>query len=303
MRPNLTFSKFGGFPVAIALSVIILGTSCQKSSVTEKQSSDNSLNQQKLDLTNTLIEASGSDEENFDMVMEDDGPADASNVSNAKVSGKTVTYSPSKDVYPHSKTIDFGTGFTNPKGVTKSGKVIITYYDAVADAGGKYTVTTYDNYYINGVHIEGSIQINKIKNENGKYVYLHVIHKTISDAAGNLKDYNSNAKWTVIDWKGGTNNAYEIEAHTEGNETYNGIEANNFKTDVDENNPVIKPFDCRRVQGGLTAEIHLAKGKIKDLVEYIDYGNGECDDIATLSINGGPAQVVTLPLRFWPLNL
>ena len=148
-----------------------------------------------------------------------------------------------------------------------------------------------------------SIQINKIKNGTGKDVYLHTIHKTISDAAGNLKDYNSNAKWTVIDWKGGTNNAYEIEAHTEGNETYNGIEANNFKTDVDENNPVIKPFDCRRVQGGLTAEIHLAKGKIKDLVEYIDYGNGECDDIATLSINGGPAQVVTLPLRFWPLNL
>jgi hypothetical protein len=43
------------------------------------------------------------------MNMEDDEPADASNVSNAKVSGKRYLL-PSKDVY---KTIDFGTGFTN----------------------------------------------------------------------------------------------------------------------------------------------------------------------------------------------
>jgi len=314
MKPNLTFSKFAAFPVATALAVIILGISCQKSSVTENQSSDNFLNQQKLDVTNALVEASGSDEENFELVMEDEN-AEASNVSNAKVAespvtyspskfvGRTVTYSPSKNVYPHTKTIDFGAGFTSANGVTKSGKIIITYYDAAADAQGKYSVTTYDNYYVNGSHIEGSIQVNKIKNGTGKDVYLHIIHRTISNAAGNLKDYNGNAKWTVIDWKGGTNNAYEIAAHTEGKETYNGIGANNFKTDIDDNNPVIKPFSCNnRVQGGLTAEIHLAKGKVKDLVEYIDYGNGECDNIATLSINGGAATEVTLPLHFWPLN-
>jgi hypothetical protein len=154
MKPDLTFSRLSVFPVLTILSIII-GTSCQKSSVTEKQSSDNAFNQQKLDVTNMLIEASRSDEENFDMVMENDEYTDASNVSNAKTAGKTVTYTPSKDVYPHTKTIDFGAGFTNPKGVTKSGKVIITYYDNATDPEGKYTLTTYDNYYIDGIHIEG----------------------------------------------------------------------------------------------------------------------------------------------------
>jgi hypothetical protein len=130
-----------------------------------------------------------------------------------------------------------------------------------------------------------------------------VISKKVSDVAGDVKEYNSNATWTVIDWQNGKNNAYEITAHTVGKETYNGIEANNFKTDVDEAKHIIKPLDCRRVQGGLTAEIHLAKGKVKDLIEYLDYGNGDCDDIAILSVNGAPAEEVTLPLRFWPLNL
>jgi len=302
MKPNLTLSKFSLLPIVTVLGVIIIGISCQKSSVTEKQS-DNSLNQQKLNVTNSLIEASTSDEDNFNMVMENDESMDALNVSNAKVAGKTVTFSPSKHVYPHTKTIDYGAGFTDSKGVTKSGKVIITYYDAATDAEGRYTFTTYDNYYVDGIHIEGSIQINKVKNGTGQYVYLHTIHKTVSDATGDVKDYNANATWTVINWQGGKNNAYSITVHTAGKETYNGIEANNFRTDGDDAKPIIKPLQCKRVQGGLTAQIHLAKGKVKDLSEYLDYGNGECDDIATLSVNGGPAQVITLPLRFWPLNL
>jgi len=304
MKSKLTFSRVAVFPLITALSVIVFGISCQKSSVAENPSSDNSFNQQKLDITNMLIEASASDEENFDMVMENDESTNASNVSNAKTAGKkTVTYSPSKDVYPHTKTIDFGTAFTNPKGITKSGKVIITYYDNATDPQGKFTLTTYDNYYISGVHIEGSIQVNRVKNAAGKFVYLHIISKKVSDATGDVKVYNSNATWTVIDWQDGKNNAYEITAHATGKETYNGIEANNFQTDVDEAKHIIKPFDCKRVQGGLTAEIHLAKGKVKDLTEYLDYGNGDCDDIATLSVNGAPAEEVTLPLRFWPLNL
>ena len=192
------------------------------------------------------------------------------------------------------------------KGVTRSGKVIITYYDAAEEAAGKYTFTEYENYYVDNIHIEGTIQINKIKNGTGQDVYLTTSHKTISDANGNIKDYSANAKWTVISWQDGTDNAYEITGHTIGNETYNGIEANNFKTDIDENNPVIKPFTCKRVQGGVIAEINLgkvAKDQPNKLEEYLDYGTGDCDDIATLSVNGGESVVVTLPLRFWPLNL
>ena len=302
MKPNLTFSRLSIFPIVAVLSVIIIGISCQKSAVTEKQPSGNSSNQQNLDITNTVIEASASDEENFDMIMEDES-VDASNVSNAKASKKTITYTPSKDVYPHIKVIDFGEGITDAKGVTKSGKVIITYYNAAAVVNGKFTQTTYSNYFVNGVHIEGSIQVNKIKNKKGQDVYVHTIQKTISDANGNVKDYHCNARWTVINWQNGINNAYKITSHTIGKETYNGIEASHFQTDVDEATPVIKPFTCKRVQGGLTAKIHLAQGNPNDLVEYLDFGNGDCDDIATLSVNGGTAQEVTLPLRFWPLNL
>jgi len=291
MKPNLTFSKFSLFPAATVLAAIVLGSSCQKS---DRQISNVSLNQQRLEVTNTVVEATSDDEENFELVMEDQ-TTESANVSNAVVAGKTVTYSPSKDVYPHTKTIDYGNG---ENGGNKRGKIVITYFDSKADANGKFSVTTYQDYYANNAHIEGSIQINKIKNGSGQKVFLHLIDKKIT-TNGNVKDFKSNSKWTVIDWKGGSSNAYQIEEHSTGKQTYNGV-ALSFVTDTDKDNPIIKPFDCKRVQGILNSKLNLGKGNKLD--EVVDYGNGECDNIVTLSINGGTPKEVTLPLRFWPLN-
>jgi len=316
MKPNLTFSKLFSGAIITLLSIAVIGTSCKKSGADVKPSSGNTVNEQKLGATNNIVDASGSDEENFDMVMGNGDYADVSDaasnavsttLSNAKSSGRTITYAPSKDVYPYTKTIDYGLGFTDAKGVTRSGKLIITYYDPTKDFFGKYSVTTYDNFYVDGIHVEGTAQINKTKSLNGKDVYVHLIHKTVSNADGDVKDYYAGATWTVIDWNGGTNNAYEISlATTVGTETYNGVESNGFATYVDDAHPVILPIGCKRVQGVVIADIHLAGAPNADLIqlqEKIDYGTGDCDDTATLSINGSEPETVTLPLRFWPLNL
>jgi hypothetical protein len=294
MKSNLTPLRLTLLPAAAVLATVILGTSCQKS---DRQISSASLTGQKLEVTNTAVDASNAEEENFDLVMEDVNPGSV-NVSDVVAGGRTITYSPSKDVYPHTKTIDYGTGFVNGIATKKSGKVIITYYDPKADASGKYAVTTYDNYYSNGVHIEGSIQINKIKNGSGQQVYLHLIDKKFTDANGNVKDFKCNSKWTVIDWQGGSQNAYQKDEHATGTETYNGIEGN-FVVDTENGNLIIKPFDCKRVQGALDFKINLGKGNKLD--EVLDYGNGVCDDVATLTTNG-VSKEVTLPLNFWPLN-
>lgn len=313
MKSRLTFSKFS----TILLSAIVMGTSCQKSAVTGASTSANAANTQKLNATNNALNASGSDDENFDMIMDDGSYADVSdNVSNAVASslsnataqtGKIITYSPSKDVYPHTKTIDYGSGWTSADGGTRSGKILVTYYAPKTEAEGKYTSTTYDNYYVNGVQIQGSIQVNKIKNGTGQTVYLSIGHKTLSTADGDIKDFNINSKRTLIDFQGGIQNAYEIDQQTEGSEIYNGVESNHFKTYTDDSNPIIKliHYKCR-VQGGLIAQAHLThveKGNPNDLDEYLDYGNGTSDNIATLSINGGDAETVLLPMQFWPLQL
>jgi hypothetical protein len=89
--------------------------------------------------------------------------------------------------------------------------------------------------------------------------------------------------------------------HAEGKETLGNVQANNWQSDIDKNNVVIKPQSCkRRVEGGVIVKINI-KGS-NTLNEYLDYGDGSCDNLATLNINGGEPQLVSLPLRFWPLN-
>jgi len=309
MKSKLTFSKIS----TILLSAIVMGTSCQKSAVTGTSSSNNAANTQKLNATNTALDAAGSDDENFDMVMGYGSYADASDdvsnavansMSNATVeTGRIITYSPSKDVYPHTKIIDYGAGWTDA-GITRSGKVVITYYAPKAEAEGKFTYTTYDNFYVNGVQHQGNVQVNKVQNGNGQTVYLSIVHKTLSTADGDIKDFNSTSKRTLIDFQGGIQNAYQIDQETTGSETYDGIESNHFKSYTDDANPIIKMIGYKfRVQGGLISEIHLAHSNPNNLDEYLDYGNGALDNSATLSINGSDAQTVLLPLQFWPLRL
>ena len=50
-----------------------------------------------------------------------------------------------------------------------------------------------------------------------------------------------------------------------------------------------KKYICRNID----------KGSIKfqgpNHIAVLDYGNGECDNIATISINGRPSRTITLP--------
>jgi hypothetical protein len=62
--------------------------------------------------------------------------------------------------------------------------------------------------------------------------------------------------WTLVPWDGIEENAYEITGSNVGKETVDGVEVNNFQTDVDDANHIFKPLSCKnRVQGGLIAKI------------------------------------------------
>ncbi|MGE0772494.1 MAG: hypothetical protein AB7K37_12330 [Cyclobacteriaceae bacterium] len=52
-------------------------------------------------------------------------------------------------------TIDFGTGQTDPKGVVRSGKILVAYVGVGFQLNSTRTIT-FDNYKVNGVKIEGT---------------------------------------------------------------------------------------------------------------------------------------------------
>ena len=189
----------------------------------------------------------------------------------------TVTVTPAQG-FPKTITIDFGTGCTSTSGITRSGKIYVTLSDSLRKSGS-IAVMTFDNYYVGGFKKEGtltwtntsqgSVKSWERKCENGKvtapdgHYWIHNGTKTVVETAGwdtplNLTDdvYSITGSSSITNSAGNTRTAVIINA-------------------------LEKKVACDNIDMGTI--------KIQGPNHYaiIDYGDGTCDRIATIAIDGG----------------
>lgn len=206
--------------------------------------------------------------------------------STSSLSCATVTVTP-QNSFPKTIVIDFGNGCTSPDGVHRKGKININLSDSVHHPGAT-AVMTFDGYYVQSFKVEGSITwINtstpngiswsreiadgKITNPAGTYYWLHDGIKYVSQTAG------SNTPLNLLD------DVYSIT----GNHTVTNPAGKSRTATVIE--PLEKKTICHNV----------SKGKIKiegpHHFAIVDYGDGTCDRVATISIDGNPPRTFLLP--------
>ncbi|MEP6676405.1 MAG: hypothetical protein ABJA78_14685 [Ferruginibacter sp.] len=187
--------------------------------------------------------------------------------------------------FPKTMIIDFGTGCTSTNGVARTGKITVVLSDSLRKSGSTATMT-FDNYFVNGFKKEGiitwtntsTVQIKswQRKVENGKITapggnyWLHYGVRDIVQTAGastplNLLDdvYSITGNHTVTNAAGKTRTAVILTA----------LEKKATCTNID--------MGTVKVQG----PNHFAT---------IDFGNGTCDNIATISIDGRPSRTFLL---------
>jgi hypothetical protein len=211
-------------------------------------------------------------------------------------------------VYPHLTTVNFGSGCTGKDGITRSGKKLITVYAdwKTAPAGALVSETTFEDFYVDSVNVSGNSKIYIDSSVASGMLGLKIItDKTLTDSKGNTSTYIATNYWTQTAGNSTTtkaDNVYRITGSASGSEVLDGATMLTWTSIIDPANPVIKMGDCvYRSKGDI--KIHLNVEGNSPFNEQLDYGNGACDDDATLAINRGIPQQVTLPLRFWPLSL
>ena len=146
------------FPKLLAAGLIsgVVFAACQKSSeIKPEQAKEQITVTHAADFAATQNLVNVADMERYVMVLH---PELIDEVALSGSCPPPKTYDPAPDVYPHTLTIDWGTGCTNPDGITRSGKIINLYTGDMALTGSSVT-TTYDNYTINGVKIEGTSKL------------------------------------------------------------------------------------------------------------------------------------------------
>ena len=193
--------------------------------------------------------------------------------------------------WPKTVTIDYGTGCTGFYDNTRSGKIIITITGPRLEEGSVRTVT-FDNYYINGIGVEGTKQVTNLGlNNDGKMEFLVTLTGgkiTLEDGQVIERSFERHRVWmagkeTPNIW----DDEFQITGTTTGVNRKGTVYANTILT------PVLLKRSCRFAVSG------VIKLEIEGLTEPVelDYGDGECDATAVITM-GGKSKEIILRYRY-----
>lgn len=192
---------------------------------------------------------------------------------------------------PHITTIDFGTGCTGADGRTRKGQIIVTYDGKYRDPGTTITIT-FNNYFVNDHQITGTKTIhNDGVNANGHLSYSIDVNgqMILADNAGTIT-------WTsqrIREWVSGesTPNCDDDQYSITG--TVLGVAANGDQFSVEVVTPLIRnlALGCRR--HFVSGEVLLKQSGKPD--RLLNYGTGDCDNLATVTVNGNTYNIVLKP--------
>lgn len=189
----------------------------------------------------------------------------------------SITVTPADlKTFPKTVVVDFGTGCTDVDGKNKSGKVTMVV-GKIWETNSLVTLQ-YENYIEDGVKLDGKFTFsNNSTNIAGVY-QIKADKVKITDASGeswtwsgvhNFNQTRGHASWW--DWN---DDAYDITGNIEV------LFSNGQVVTWNISNPLSKANNCYWVSKG----VGILKLNGSDI--QVDYGDGTCDNNATLLLNG-----------------
>ncbi len=185
---------------------------------------------------------------------------------------------------PHVMTIDFGTSCTGKDGRVRSGKIIVTATSFKIFPSLRQK--TFENFVVDGKKIEGTVSVSvkkelmNISRTSNIKENVRVINIEKGDTTSRVTDMTRQYKKNVLADK------TDDQTLTWGsviNTRPNGVVVT--KT-IAEATPLLFPASCKHIVSGI-ASFENSKGRTWS----IDYGDGTCDNTATLTVNGKSKEI------------
>jgi hypothetical protein len=199
-------------------------------------------------------------------------------------SSSCATITEDSPSFPKTITVDFGTGCTDYFGRTRIGKMLIHLTDSFHLSGAIRTVT-FENFSINGVGIVGSrITTNTGLNSSGQPTFTRVINTDITSNGSTFsRNFTHQMTWlSGYDTPACFDNVWSIS----GNGTVVRPNGNTLSRVI--TSPLIVDFSCQHIKQG-TVQITTSFG-----LWTLDYGNGACDNAATVTRPNGTVNSISL---------
>jgi hypothetical protein len=198
----------------------------------------------------------------------------------------TITVVPNiPHVFPKTVTIDFGNGCLGRDGKYRKGKIVSIYTNPMVLPGAKVS-TTFVDYFVDSFKIEGTHITENTSTSNMQGWKVVVIDGKITNTNTNRwRMWNSTKEVLQIAGNGTPrfplDDVYKITGHSRASNSA-GHTWSSLIID-----PLIKKFTCRWIVKGTVKIIRDGREAL------LDYGNGDCDNLAIIYINGVP-HLITL---------
>jgi hypothetical protein len=183
--------------------------------------------------------------------------------------------------FPVTLYLDYGTtGCVGDDGKTRKG-MIRAVFDSAWNSPNARATFYLENYYVNGVRFEGTVQVQK----NGNTITQTITDGKCSKTSGNPWEILWNCTRTVRQVSGANSATDPTDDEFEFTGTANGTNREGKTFDVNITSPMVKTAQCRYITKG-TMEL-TPEGRE---TRTVNFGDGTCDDKATLTIKGNTFQ-------------
>lgn len=201
----------------------------------------------------------------------------------------TVTVTPlAPNVYPKTVTVDFGNGCVGRDGRTRRGKTITAYTGPMSVVNSQAT-TTFQNYFIDSNKVEGTHVARNTSTSNNRGFTSTVTNGKITRPNGNYTAWNRTRSWLQTEGNGTPNSPVDDVFRITGNANgtvVRGTNTTQWTSEITE--PLIRRFTCRWLVRGIVKTTRNTNSAL------LNYGTGNCDNQAVLTVNGN-SQNITLP--------
>ena len=197
----------------------------------------------------------------------------------------TVTVVPqTPGVFPKTVTINFGAGCLGRDGKLRKGKIITVFTGKMKIPGSKAT-TTFEGYKVDSVTVKGTHEVTNNSLSNNNIFTTKVIEGKLIWDSGRWVTWSSIRTVVQLEGNGTPNWPIDDVFSITGAGRGENSRGKSWAHEVVE--PLIKKFTCRWISKG------VLRIRFNNTNGILNFGNGECDNKATLTINGN-VKIITL---------
>jgi hypothetical protein len=198
----------------------------------------------------------------------------------------TVTFTQPEGTWPNTITIDFGASCTRADGRVLSGRLIVNQTAPLRQPGAE-RVVNHDNFFVDGNKLEGTRKwINNGQNADGLWSYtVEATNMKLTFTDGTFTTWNKLRTTTLTEGAGTVTPLDDVWSSIG---SANGINRNGVPFTATIMEPLIKRANCRWISEGI---IEFTAGL---RTGTLDFGNGTCDRLGTLTLSNGDSFTVRL---------